>query len=194
MVKLDINNKSCALLVMDVQVTMVNSLAPSEREKVLSNLIKAIRAARIAGISVIYVTAAFRKGHPEIPTRNVRLSKIKENGRLQEGAADTEICHDIRPQPEDIIVIKKRISAFVGSDLEVVLRSKNIDTLVLTGVSSLGVVESTARSAFDLDYRLFVLGDCCSDRDSEANDLAIKHFLPWLSTVCTTDDFVNAIS
>lgn len=89
---------------------------------------------------------------------------------------------------------KKRISAFSGSDLEVVLRSRGIDTLVLTGVSSLGVVESTARAALDLDYRLLVLGDCCSDPDPEANEIAIVHLLPRISTVCSTDEFIEAIA
>ena len=193
MAKLDINTKSTALLVMDCQVNIVNSLPPPEKAKVLRNLTKAIAAARQASIPVIYVAVQFRKGYPEISSRNPLFSTIREAGRLQEAAPDTAICEEIRPQPSEIVVTKKRISAFTGSDLEVVLRSRNIDTLVLTGVSSLGVVESTARFAFDMDYRLLVLGDCCSDRDPESNEIALTRLLPRISTVSPTDDFIAAI-
>lgn len=194
MAKLDINLKSSALLVMDCQVGIINSLVPSEKEKVLTNLVKAIGAARKAGIPVVYVVVHFREGYPEISPKNTLFSRIREAGRLRGAAPDNNICDEISPQPGEVIVTKKRISAFTGSDLEVVLRSQGIDTLVLTGVSSLGVVESTARFAFDLDYRLFVLGDCCSDRDPEANKIAITRLLPMISTVCSTEDFINTVS
>ncbi len=191
--KLDINAQFSALLVMDCQVSIVNSLAPSERDKVLSNLAKAIGGARKAGIPVIYVVVQFREGHPEISPRNTMFSGIKGAGRLRELDPDARICNEIGPQPGEVIVTKKRLGAFTGSDLEVVLRSQGIDTLVLTGVSSLGVVESTARFAFDMDYRLFVIGDCCSDRDPEANEIAITQLLPRISTVCSTDDFITSV-
>ncbi len=194
MTELDINAKSSALLVMDCQVNIVNSLTPSERDKVLGNLTKAIGAARRAGVPVIYVVVQFREGYPEISPRNVLFSGIKEAARLLELDADTRICDEVRPEPGEVTVIKKRTGAFTGSDLEVVLRSRGIDTLVLTGVSSLGVVESTARFAFDMDYRLFVLGDCCSDREPETNEIAITRLLPRVSTVCSTDDFIAALS
>ena len=193
MAKLDISPNSSALLVMDCQVGIVDSLVPEEKEKVLSNLTKAIEAARKTGMVVIYVVVQFREGYPEISPKNVLFLGIKEAGRLCETGSEAKICAEIRPQPGEVIVNKKRISAFTGSDLEVVLRSKGIDTLVLTGVSSLGVVESTARSAFDMDYRLFVLGDCCSDRDSAANEIAVTQILPRITTVCSTEDFTVTV-
>lgn len=194
MTKLDINVKTAALLVMDCQVNIVNSLTPADKDRVLKNVAEAIGAARKAGVPVIYVVVEFRDGYPEVSPRNASFSGIKEAGRLREAHPDTRICEEIRPHPGEVIVIKRRISAFTGSDLEVVLRSRGIDTLVLTGVSALGVVESTARFAFDMDYRLFVLGDCCADRDPEANELALARFLPRISTVGTTADFIATIS
>lgn len=194
MAKLEINPKSSALLVMDCQVNIIDSLVHSEREKLLTNLKKAIGVARRIGIPVIYVVVRFREGYPEISSRNALFGGLKEAGRLQESASDTAICEEIKPQPSEVIVTKKRISAFTGSDLEVILRSMGIDTLVLAGVSSLGVVESTARLAFDLDYRLFVLGDCCSDRDPQANEIALTWLLPRITTVCSTEDFIAAVS
>ena len=189
-----INAASSVLLVIDVQDGIAGALATPEREKLLSNLKRAIGAARGAGITVIYVAASYRPGYPEVSPRNAFLSRIKEAGRLKEGAADAKICRDISPQPPDIVVTKRKSSSFVGTDLEIILRSRDVDTLILTGVSSLGSVESTARSAFDLDYRLLVISDGCADRDPAANEMAVTHFLPRISTVCTTDEFITAIS
>ena len=189
-----ISAESSVLLVIDVQDGIVGGLAIPEREKLLGNLKRAIGAAREAGIMVIYVMASYRKGYPEVSPRNAFLSRIKGAGRLKEGAADAKICHDILPRPEDIVVTKRKSSSFFGTDLEVILRARNIETLILTGVSSLGSVESTARAAFDLDYRLLVIGDGCADRDPVANEMAITHFLPRISTVCTTTDFIAAVS
>ena len=194
MTRLEITAGSSALLVMDCQVNIMSSLAASERGKVLGNLTRAIGAARKAGVTVIYVIVQFREGYPEVSARNPLFAGIRQAGRLKESDPDSRICDEIRPQPGEVVVTKKRISAFAGSDLEVVLRSKDMDTLVLAGVSSLGVIESTARAAFDMDFRLIVLADCCSDRDTEANHIAMTRVLPRITTVCSADEFVAAVS
>ena len=196
MKKLDIMPKATALLVMDCHVMTVNDLTPSEEEKrkFLANLRRAIAAARKVGMTIIYVVVGFREGYPEISDRNVMFLGIKERGRLREGDASNQICPEISPQAGDIIVNKKRMSAFTGSDLEVVLRSKGIDTMVLTGLWSLGVIESTARAAFDMDYRVIVLSDACTDRTVEAHEIAMQEVLPRTSAVYSVADFENAVS
>jgi nicotinamidase-related amidase len=70
------------------------------------------------------------------------------------------------------------VSAFTGSDLEVVLRGLDADTLVLTGIATSGVVLSTLRQAADLDYRLIVLADACLDRDPEVHRVLIEKVFP----------------
>ena len=71
----------------------------------------------------------------------------------------TEIHPAVAPAPGDLVVIKRRVSAFTGSDLEVGLRGLGEGTLVLTGIATSGLVLSTLRQAADLDYRLIVLAD-----------------------------------
>ncbi len=193
MPKLDITPKTAALLVMDCQQGIVAGLAPVEKEKVLTNVARAIKTARKAGVLVIYVIVQFREGYPEISEKNVLFRGMKESGRLKEVNPDAKICPELAPQVGEVVVTKKRIGGFTGSDLEVVLRSKVIDTLILTGVSTLGVVESTARFAFDMDYKIIVLGDCCSDRDPQAHDAALKWMLPRISTIGSVSDFEAAV-
>ncbi|MDO8568757.1 MAG: isochorismatase family cysteine hydrolase [Dehalococcoidales bacterium] len=193
MAKIDINKESSALLVMDCQETILKNLSPSEKSRVLTNVSRALSSARKAGMLVVYVVVQFRDGYPEVSPNNARFASARQSGRLRQSDLDSQICAEIRPQVGEVIVTKKRIGAFAGSDLDVILRSNGINTLFLAGVSSLGVVESTARLAVDMDYRVFVLGDCCADRDPKANEVALSILLPWITTVCSTDDLIGAM-
>ena len=76
------------------------------------------------------------------------------------------------------MVTKRRVSAFSGSDLEVVLRAQSISHLVLCGISTSGVVLSTLREAADKDYQLMVLADCCFDNDEEVQRVLFTKVFP----------------
>ena len=162
------NTSNTALLVMDVQGATVKMLEDST--PLITAINKAIGHARANNIPVIFVVIGFRKGYPEMSPNNKAFMTLKANPMM---ALDTEESYKIHPsialEPHDIIVTKKRVSAFTGSDLEVVLRSFGIKHLVLTGIATSGVVLSTIREAADKDYILTVLADCCADRDEEVH-------------------------
>ena len=189
---LTLNKASSAFLVMDCQEGIVGALTPAERQRLMPILQRAMAAARSAGIPVIHVVVGFREGHPEIG-KTGWFKTVKETGRMQIGSPEAQICKEVAPQPGDLIVTKKRMSAFTGSDLEQVLNGKGISTIVLTGVSSVGVVESTARDAVDMDLDIIVLADGCADRDPVVNDAALKYLLPRIASVVPTDEFVQAL-
>jgi nicotinamidase-related amidase len=157
--------QNTALLVMDVQNAIVGSL--NDEKPLMDSLVSAIKAARNHNIPVIYITADFRKGYPEISSNNKAFAGLINGSAGFDDPKATEIHTSVSPKPDDIVVIKKRFSAFTGSDLEVVLRSLEINHLLLSGISTSGVVLSTVREAADKDYRLTVLSDCCADRDDE---------------------------
>jgi nicotinamidase-related amidase len=100
---------------------------------------------------------------------------------------------DIVTGAEDIVVIKKRVSAFAGSDLDLVLRSGEIDSLVLTGIATSGVVLSTVRQAADLDFTLTVLSDGCLDNDPEVHRVLTEKVFPHQAEVVTVDEWVKAL-
>jgi nicotinamidase-related amidase len=171
------------LLVMDVQRGVVERFG--DDAGYLSRVSRAVTAARAAGIPVIYVTVGFRPGHPEISARNRTFSAIASAGRFTDGDPAAEIHPAVAPAPGDLVVTKRRVSAFAGSDLDVLLRGLGADTLVLSGIATSGVVLSTLRQAADLDYRLIVLADACLDADPEVHRVLTEKVFPRQADVLT---------
>lgn len=105
----------------------------------------------------------------------------------------THVWEGVRPEPHEIIVVKRRVSAFTGSGLEVVLRAQAIDHLILTGIATSGVVLSTLREAADQDYRLTVLSDACLDADPEVHRVLIEKIFPRQAHVMTVSEWLDAL-
>src|SRR5579862_5958185 len=157
------NIKNTALLVMDMQTAMIGMI-PNGTDLV-SNSKKAIAKARGNKIPVIYVVVGFRPGGPEISTNNKGFMAAKERIANADSAEFLKIYPELAPAENEVTTVKRRVSAFTGSDLEVLLRGYNVNHIVLTGISTSGVVLSTVREAADKDYQITVLSDCCSDPD-----------------------------
>ena len=165
-----------ALLIMDVQRGVVDRFG--SEEGLLTRLAAAVTAARGAGIPVVYVVVGFRPGYPEVSERNKSFAALTGSGRFSDGDPGAAIHPAVAPEPGEVIVTKRRVSAFAGSDLDVVLRSASVDHLILTGIATSGVVLSTLRQAADLDYRLTVLADGCLDADPEVHQVLVHKVFP----------------
>ncbi|HEY4122178.1 MAG TPA: isochorismatase family cysteine hydrolase, partial [Byssovorax sp.] len=180
---LSLDPRTTALLAMDLQRGILESLPDSGA--LLGRTAGLLRAARSAGVRVVYVVVAFRPGHPEASPRNKAFAGIRDSGRLVEGSPGTEIHPDVAPEPGEVVVTKRRVGAFGSTDLDVVLRANGIDTLVLAGIATSGVVLSTLRHAADADYSLVVAHDCCADRDDEVHRVLCEKVFPRQATVTT---------
>jgi len=174
---------STALLVMDVQQGIVERFAGDDGY--LQRLADAIGAARGADVAVIYVTVGFRPGYPEVSGRNKSFAAIAGTGRFTGADPAAGIPAVIAPASGEVVVTKRRVSAFTGSDLDVVLRARGIDSLVLAGIATSGVVLSTLRQAADLDYQLNVLADGCLDGDPEVHRVLLEKVFPRQAEVTT---------
>jgi nicotinamidase-related amidase len=159
----------------------------------LPRLSKAIGAARAGGVPVIYVVVRFRPGAPEVSRRN-RVFGALAGAALPGGEEAMQIHPDVTPAAEDIVVTKKRISAFAGSDLDMVLRAGDIEHLVLAGIATSGVVLSTIRQAADLDFTLTVLSDGCLDGDPEVHRVLTEKVFPRQADVVTVEEWVSALA
>jgi nicotinamidase-related amidase len=190
--KLTLDPKTSALLVMDFQTAIVDGYA-ADKEALLARTVGLIAATRKAGTKVIYVVVGFRAGYPEASPRNKSFSAIRDTGRFIEGAAGTEVHPSVAPKAGDVVVTKHRVSGFFGTDLDMVLRANGIETLVLTGIATSGVVLSTIRHAADADYRLVVVSDCCADPDPEVHRVLIEKIFARPATVTTAEALVAAL-
>ena len=180
-----------ALLVMDVQNGIVQRFA--EKPEVMVPFQRAVSAARRAGIPVIFVRVAFRDGYPEISAKNKTFSAVTKLGNMTISDSSTQIHHSVAPLPDEPVVTKLRVSAFAGSDLEVILRSRGIDTLILTGIATSGVVLSTLREAADKDCRLVVLSDACLDADLEVHRVLVEKVFPRQADVLTVREWADTL-
>jgi nicotinamidase-related amidase len=184
------NYQDTALLVMDVQVTITGML--KENTPQFLNLLKeTIEAARRKNVQVIYVVVGFRKGYPEISDANKSFNILRNSGRNFDSEEGQRVEPKIAPQDNDIIIIKKRVSAFTGSDLEIVLHVNNIKHIVLTGISTSGVVLSTLREAADKDFRITVLADCCADTDAEVHQVLTTKVFPRQADVLNHQQWID---
>jgi nicotinamidase-related amidase len=190
---LSIDRKRTALLVMDFQKLIVDGYA-TERELLLSRTANLLKATRDAGIMVIYVVVGFRPGYPEVSERNMTFSTIRGSGRFAADDATVEIHPAVAPGTGETIVTKHRISAFTGTDLDMILRANGIDALLLAGIATSGVVLSTLRHAADADYRLFVVRDCCSDSDAEVHRVLLDKVFPRQAVVTEANAIIAALA
>ncbi|CAD0224223.1 cysteine hydrolase family protein [Chryseobacterium sp. JV274] len=180
-------NIKTALLAMDMQSSILSNLP--DTQELISNVNKVIKAARNRQIPVIYITVGFRQGMPEINSNNKVFSGIKQHMAVVNMKEWVAIHPELSPEEEDIVITKRRFSAFTESDLEVVLRGLNIQHLVLTGVSTSGVVLSTVREASDKDYKLTVIEDCCKDGDEEVHHVLMRKVFPRQADVIKVNDW-----
>jgi nicotinamidase-related amidase len=196
--KLTIDPRTSALLVLDLQVTIVNGPAgpasPAEKDALLAATARLIEGARRAKMRVIYVRNAFRPGYPEVSVRNKAMEAIREAHKFADGAAGNEIHPAVAPKPDEVIIGKHRVSAFAGTDLDMILRAHDIGTLILCGIATSRVVLSTLRYAADLDYRLAVAHDCCSDSDPEVHRVLVEKVFFRAGSVLTADEILGALA
>jgi|ERR1700693_337585 len=190
--QLAIDQVRSAVLSMDMQTGIV-SIYAKDQEGLTARAASVLKRARSVGICVIHVQVGFRPNLPEIGTRNPLFSAIKtspKHRQLFEGAAGA-IHSAVAPEGDDIIVIKHRVSAFAGTDLDMILRAKDIDTLVLFGIATSGVVLSTVLQAADADYRVVVIKDCCADLDAEVHACLVEKVFPRQATVVSASEFLE---
>jgi nicotinamidase-related amidase len=181
-----------AVLSMDYQTSIV-SIYAKDSESLLAKVGSVLRRARNSGMCLIHVQVGFRPNLPEVSPRNALLHAIKTSTKHQqlfEGSAGA-IHPAVAPEGDDIVVTKHRVSAFTGTDLDMILRAKDIDTLILFGIATSGVVLSTVLHAADTDYRLVVIKDCCADLDAEVHACLVEKVFPRYAAVVSASEFLG---
>ncbi len=181
--------KTTALLTLDFQKGILD-VAPGA-ESVVPNAATAVEFARKKQFHIIHVGLGFSEGHPEIPDTGFDspFKRVKQNNLFVKGTPSAEF-HSSIFRPGEQVVHKQRVGAFSENQLLSMLRGRGIDTLVFFGISTSGIVLSTLRHAFDLDFRCFVLKDACYDADEEVHRVLTEKVFPKQATVLTVEAFI----
>ena len=182
-----------AIFIGDFYADIMDSLPHATERNVISNTVELQQAARDVSLLICYSATVFRTGYVEISGRNKTFSQRKESG--QPAASDpVALIHDaVKPIAGELVVGKHRVNAFYGTGLDLVLRANDIETLIVLGYATSGVVLSTLRYAADLDYRLLVVEDCCADQQPDVHDFLTRRIFPRQADVVTSKDIVGML-
>jgi nicotinamidase-related amidase len=150
------------MIVVDMQNDFVQEGAPIEIPRaraMVPRLNRLLNVCRAHQIPVIYIHHVIRGGDIDAGRLADHHEAIRNNHAIIAGTPNVEIYDELKPQPGDLVVAKPRYSAFYGTDLEAILRSKGIDTLIISGPVTNVCCESTTRDAFSRDYKVIFLSD-----------------------------------
>lgn len=186
-----------ALLVVDVQNAWCDPRGvrfmqrpPEVLAGLQTHLNVLLGAAREAGALIVFV----RMAHDPATLSPAYAEQLRRQGTLGSivtGSWDAELWADIRPQPgklREVEVTKHRYSAFNRTDLDVVLKSNGIRTLVVSGVATAGCVFATALDGFLNDYYTIIAGDAVADRDQTAHAVFLQRFRDTCGEVLTATE------
>ncbi|MGE3537856.1 MAG: cysteine hydrolase family protein [Candidatus Tectimicrobiota bacterium] len=194
MATLTIDRRHTALLIADFYTTFMTTLPHATDRQVVERTQRLHSVARQAGLFLCYCATVFRPGYVEISERNKIFSARKQAG--QPAVADPlQLIHPaVRPAEGEVVVGKHRVNALYGTALDLILRANAIETLMILGYATSGVVLSTVRYGADLDYRLVVIEDCCADQEAEVHDFLTQRIFPRQAEVVTSAEVIQALT
>lgn len=176
-----------ALLTLDLQQGIL-SMADGY-DSVIPNASKLVELARTKQYLLIHVGLGFSEGHPEVSAVDTPFLQAKQNNLFVKGSPSADF-HSAIIQPNDLVIYKQRAGAFTENHLNLTLRSRGIENLVLFGISTSGIVLATVTRAFDMDYKMTIIADACFDGDPEVHKVLTEKIFPKRGTVTTTDSFI----
>jgi ureidoacrylate peracid hydrolase len=195
-----IDPKTTALVVVDVQNDFCHSDSPLAKigndmtaaQEMVPRLLQLVDTARAAGTTIIWVKMIHREWTTSAVGQEHRL-RTRPNAQLicQEGTFGAEF-YRVEPEPSEPIVVKHRYSAFVDTDLQLILRSRGITRLLLTGVATNDCVESTARDAYMRDYYVTFVADCSATYDEAKHEATLRNMTDHFGLVVNADEVVEA--
>lgn len=154
-----------------------------------------VAAARRAGATVMHAPITFVEGYHEISSHPYGILKgVVDGNAFVKGSWGAAIVDDLAPQPGDIVIEGKRgLDTFASTNLDFILRSKGITTIVLGGFLTNCCVESTMRSGYENGYRVITLTDCTAATSTAEHENAIRYDYPMFSLPVSAEDVIDAL-
>jgi len=199
--------KKTALLFFDILNGYVPAPEPGKASVLkpwIQNAIRLSKVGRAAGLPIFFAKGNHRPDNATTaliltdtnnsltPWPNGEVTKTKMH--VIAGDKSSDVLADLEPQPDDYYIVKYRWSAFFQTYLDLALRTRGIDTIIISGGSTDVGVTSTLYSGRDLDYNMIVVSDACgTSHDQRAHDMLMELILPRMSRVRTTSQVIAMI-
>lgn len=196
------NDASTALLLLDLQNEMVDpngkigagGLARAVQERRLLDRVAAVLGAfRGRRLPVVHVRLGFRPDYLDALSVAPRIGRLKEAKAAVVGTWGTEFPPAVAPADGELVVTKQCVNPFFNTGLMAWLSRRLVSRLVLCGVATNLVVESTARYADDAGFEVVVLEDCCASPNPEWHRFSVQHMLPLFGEVLPSEVFLSKL-
>jgi len=161
-----------------------------EGKEIVPNLQKLLAEGRKRGFPVVFACDSFLEGD--------FIFKGRMKVHALRGTKGAEVVDDLRPEPTDIILPKRRFSAFFKTDLDQTLRTHEVDTIVVTGVTVEVCVLMTAMDGLSHDFSVILLEDCSASRSKDFHRGCLNLYRDFslypLLRIMTLDEFLKEVS
>lgn len=188
---LQLNPETTAILALDFENDIVGAtpgVAP-----VLAQARRLLEAGRQLRIPILYIKVSFAEGYKDAPPKAPLFQGARQKGILRAGTPGTEIHEQVRPLPGEPVLNKTCVNPFLTTNLQQRLHLLGASTVIVMGLWTNYVVESTTRHAADMGYEVIVVRDACASNIRENHDFTLKNILPAFATVCDTHDVLEAL-
>jgi nicotinamidase-related amidase len=146
-----------------------------------------VEQARSLGALVIWVMDSHRPNKPDWELEHVRH-------HCEAGTIGAELAPPLQPRQEDYVITKRRYSAFVGTDLDLILRDNHVDTIFLTGTKTNVCIRATAQDGFSTNYRVVVPRECVATDKQHLHDANLEDIDRYLGSVVSVREALELIA
>ena len=166
-----------------------------DKTEMLANTHRVVESARAAGATVMHAPITFAEGYGELSKHPYGILKgVVDGNAFVKGSWGAAIIDELAPTAGDIVIEGKRgLDTFASTNLDFILRSKGISTIVLGGFLTNCCVESTMRTGYEHGYQVITLTDCVAATSMEEHDNALRFDFPMFSQPMTSTEFIGAI-
>jgi len=176
--------KKPALIVIDMVRDFLDGWNPAQRTKLVCAINELVDTARRASVPVIWVRQEFepdlRDAFPEMRAKGIRT--------VIKGTPGCEILPELAVSPSDVVIVKKRYSAFYGTPLDEILARLAIDLLIFAGVNTHACIRTTAIDAYQRDWPVVIAKDCVSSYDKEHHDISMRYMKDKIAKVMSNEE------
>lgn len=187
--------KSLCLLIIDMQYDFIENSSPifvNDCRDIIPNIKKILNKFREKNLPRIFVKREHRKSAIDIDSTRKNLF-LKKGLFLIENEHGSEIVEELKPTNDEIIVIKRRFSAFFGTELDLLLRRMEIKTLILTGIQTPNCIRTTAFDAISYDYNVIVISDATKSKTDEIQNANLLDMKNVGIKILSTDELLDML-